>query len=336
MCSWSAPLAPKHADVDGLDPVGDEHEALLDFLYLCPHGFVEFAADGTVRMINPACARILAPILQAGSGLDNLLDVLMPFVPDLRLQLSTSAGERGLLLDGVRIHVGAPLRPRPRRDGEATNPFVLALTVLRLSADRYMGVVADVSVQVAQERRLRESEAWFAAMVEGAEGYAFFDLNAGGCVANWNVSAERLFGFGGDEALGRRADGFLAASASTAAGRAACLGATQWMAPCRGLDAAQHGWAILGHVGGVGHACCGGWSRGCTRAGGLSGRRARYDGAARSGRGIAASALPGPPYRGVEPPPILRTRCGCMRYGFAHGAATVGGDGRRRPVQGDQ
>ncbi|RYD91618.1 MAG: sensor domain-containing diguanylate cyclase, partial [Sphingobacteriales bacterium] len=183
---------------------------LLDFLYLCPHGLAEFGADGALRMVNPACARILAPILPAGSGLDNLLDVLAPFVPDLRVQLSTSAGERGLALDGLRIHVGTPLRLRPKRDGAASNPLVLSLTVLRLSSDRYMAVIADVSVQAAQERRLRESESWFAAVVEGAEGYAFFDLDVSGHVAKWNLSVERMFGLCGDEALGRRADGFLA------------------------------------------------------------------------------------------------------------------------------
>jgi diguanylate cyclase (GGDEF)-like protein/PAS domain S-box-containing protein len=191
----------------------DEHEALLEFLYLCPHGLAEFDADGGLRMVNPACARMLAPILPAGSGLDNLLDALMPFAPDLRARLGAFAGERGLVLDGLRIHVGASPRRRPSRGGATPDPLVLALTVLRLSPDRHMAVVADVSAQAAQERRLREAEAWFAAVAEGAEGYAFFGLDADGNLADWNASAQRLFGLSEAEALGRSAEELLSAAA---------------------------------------------------------------------------------------------------------------------------
>ncbi|WP_043344157.1 sensor domain-containing diguanylate cyclase [Belnapia moabensis] len=203
--------------MDGPEPSGDENEALLDFLYLCPHGMAEFGADGMLRMINPACARMLTPILPVVGQLDNFLDALAPFAPDLRMQLFTSTMKRGLVLDGVRIHVGLPPRIRSKRGETVPNPLVLSLTVLRLSPDRYMAVVADVSAQVMQERRLQEAEAWFAAMAEGAEGYAFFYLGADGRIADWNASAERLFGLGADEALGRRADGLLTALGSGSA-----------------------------------------------------------------------------------------------------------------------
>ncbi len=200
----------------GAGAAAEEHEALLEFLYLCPHGLAEFDADGALRMVNPACARMLAPILPAGSCLENLLDTLAPFAPDLRAQLGASPGERGLVLDGLRIHVGSLPRRRPSRGGATPDPLVLALTVLRLSPNQHMAVVADVSAQAAQERRLREAEAWFSAVAEGAEGYAFFGLDADGNVTDWNTSAERLFGLSEAEALGRSAEQLLAAIAGRA------------------------------------------------------------------------------------------------------------------------
>lgn len=195
----------------------EEHEALLEFLYLCPHGLAEFDTDGALRMVNPACARMLTPILPAGSGLENLIDALAPFAPDLRAQLGASAGKRGLVLDGLRIHVGLSPRRRASRGGAAPDPLVLALTVLRLSSDRHMAVVADVSTQVAQERRVREAEAWFAAVAEGAEDYAFFSLDADGHVVDWNASAERLFGLDEAQTLGRSAQELLPGEKSNAA-----------------------------------------------------------------------------------------------------------------------
>ncbi len=164
---------------------GADAEALLEFLYLCPHGLAEFDADGMVGMMNPACLRLLLPLAGPDGGIANLLDALTPFAPDLRLRLAREPAPRGLLLDGLRIHVGHP-QPGRRwpREPAAEEPLVLSLTVLRLAPDRHMAVLSDVSRQVAQERRLREAEAWFAAVVEGADGYAFFPLDAEGRVAD--------------------------------------------------------------------------------------------------------------------------------------------------------
>ncbi len=178
-------------------------QALLEFLYLCPHGMAEFDAAGRVGMMNPACLRLLLP-LGGAEAASNLLDTLAPYAPDLRARLAAEAAPRGLLLDGMRIHVGAPplcrtWPPRPP-SGE---PLVLSLTVLRLSPERHMAVLSDVSHQAAQERRLREAEAWFAAVLQGADGYAFFSLDGRGRIADWNASGERLFGIAAAQAIGR-------------------------------------------------------------------------------------------------------------------------------------
>ncbi len=202
----------------------DEHEALLEFVYVCPHGLVEFDRDGAVLMMNPACARLLLPVMAAdarGTGLGNLLDALAPFAPDLRNRLESFREASGLIMDGMHIHVGQrPASGLPRaggrmRAGEST-PLVLTLTLLRLTRDRHMAVLADVSEQVAQQRRLGEVEAWFSALADGADDYAFFGLDSDGRVNDWNNAARRLFGREARDAIGMDGDALLCAAGEPA------------------------------------------------------------------------------------------------------------------------
>ncbi len=178
------------------DALASEHEALLQFVYLCPHGLAQFGRDGTIVMLNPAFACLTMPLLPPGAPLANLVEVLGERLPELR-GLLQDPRPCGMICDGARIHLGAP---EPGRD-----PSVLALTVVRMDADRHMAVLSDVTRQVADERRLQESEAWFAAVVQGADDYAVLGLTADGSVGSWNVSGERMFGYPAGMAVGRPA-----------------------------------------------------------------------------------------------------------------------------------
>ena len=178
------------------DALASEHEALLQFLYLCPYGLAHFGRDGTILMLNPAFACLTMPLLPRGAPLANLVEVLGERLPELRSLLQDQR-PRGMICDGARIHLGAP---EPGRD-----PSVLALTVVRMDADRHMAVLSDVTRQVADERRLQESEAWFAAVVQGADDYAVLGLTADGSVGSWNVSGERMFGYPAEMVVGRPA-----------------------------------------------------------------------------------------------------------------------------------
>lgn len=197
-----------------LDAPAGDHEALLEFLYVCPHGLVEFGFDGTVRMINPACSRMLMPLMppEDRGKLNNVLDLLAPFAPDLRHRIASFGQPSGLVLDGVEIHVGrradpwSPLLRRPLPSGGDGEAVVLALTLLRLSRDRHMAVLADVSAQVSQRRRLDEVEAWFSAQTDGAGNHACFGLDSRGRVSDWNDGARRLFGLEAEAAIGLDGD----------------------------------------------------------------------------------------------------------------------------------
>ena len=187
-----------------------EHEAPLRFLYVCPHGMAQFAADGTLLMLNPAFSCLVMPLLPPGTMFSNLLDVLGPCAPELRGLLRDDRPARGTLCDGLRLHLG------PAPDGG--DPRVLSLTVVRMDADRHMAVLSDISAQVTKERRLQESDAWFAALVRGANDYAMLGLDGDGRIAEWNASGERLFGYDAASAMGVSAAGLVTAAEAGAGG----------------------------------------------------------------------------------------------------------------------
>ena len=186
-----------------MEPAADlaaDYEALLQFLYLCPHGMAQFDRTGAISMANPAFACLAMPLLAPGKALANLVDVLEPFLPELQSLLQNPAA-RGMICDGMRVHLG------PAAPGQ--DPRVLCLTVVRMDRDRHMAVLSDVTQQVAQERRLRESEAWFAAVVQGVDDYAILTVDEDGRLCDWNVSGERLFGRAAADVVGRHASGLV-------------------------------------------------------------------------------------------------------------------------------
>lgn len=190
------------------DEASGEHEALLQFLYLCPHGMAQFDRHGTIIMLNPAFACLAMPLVAPGAPLVNVVDLMAPLLPELR-NLLQDPRRSGMICDGTRVHLGAPA---PGED-----PRVLALTIVRMDPDRHMAVISDVTRQAAYERRLIESEAWFAAVVQGADDYAVLGLDADGRVSGWNMSGERMFGYEARAALGRSAGAMVGADAVDAA-----------------------------------------------------------------------------------------------------------------------
>jgi diguanylate cyclase (GGDEF)-like protein/PAS domain S-box-containing protein len=74
--------------------------------------------------------------------------------------------------------------------------------VLKLDATRLMAVIDDVTLQVRRERQLRQSDAWFNAILSGITDYALAGLDAKGAITEWNPSISRVTGFG-PEAVGQ-------------------------------------------------------------------------------------------------------------------------------------
>lgn len=172
-----------------------EHEALLEFLYLCPVALVELGDDGDVRMMNPAGARLLMPLAPTGA-LHNLFDVLDPHLPELRSLARRNRTGRGPLCEGLRVAPGTATLGAPY-------PLVLSVSLVRVGADRLMAAIQDVSWSAAQAAAAREAEERLEVMSQGVRDAAVIVLDRDGGVRRWDDSACRLFGYSPAETLTR-------------------------------------------------------------------------------------------------------------------------------------
>jgi serine phosphatase RsbU (regulator of sigma subunit) len=139
-----------------VDDLRQELEDLLQFFYQCPVGLIETDDGGTVRQINPAAARMLAPVLfspvrtDSGPGPDTTLTELFPLLrrlaPAVIDAVVTDRQRLGPLVSGERMVI--PAGP----DGEAC----LEAIAVRVDRDRVMLALVDVSEERRLARRERE------------------------------------------------------------------------------------------------------------------------------------------------------------------------------------
>lgn len=135
------------------DP-GDAYEALMQFLYRAPIGLAQASRDGTIDMLNPMASSLLMPVARE-TGLDNLFAVLAPIAPDLEAMARSFTEPSGVICEGLR----AMLPPDMTAPG---SPHVLAISLMKLDAERLMAVVTDATQEVMREqevlsRRLRSA-----------------------------------------------------------------------------------------------------------------------------------------------------------------------------------
>lgn len=172
-----------------------EHEALLQFLYLAPVGIVQTTADGTIGMLNPLSAQLLMPLASDGN-LTNLFDALDPVAPELRSMTSTFAASSGAICDGHRVQLTAGI---PGRE----DPRFLSVSLMKLDAERFMAVLSDITLVMRRERQLKQSEAWFNAILTGVSDYALLTLDDKGRIERWNASIGRVTGLRRQEVEGQ-------------------------------------------------------------------------------------------------------------------------------------
>ncbi len=179
----------------------EENSGLLQFLYACPVGLVEFDRRGTVGMLNPMAMQLLLPIAKAGE-IANFLSIMSHYAPELRNLIDDFRVKQGTICSNHRIFLGATRGP------ESLAPQVLACTLVRLDFDRYMATLNDVSREVAQERQLRQAETWFASLLSGINDFAVLSLDVDGRIDRTNPSVLRQTGFSDDLLLGKSLDCF--------------------------------------------------------------------------------------------------------------------------------
>ena len=164
----------------------EEYEALLQFLYLVPVGVVQFAPDGTIGMLNPLCAQLLMPLSSDG-GLENLFVALEQVAPELRNLVGTFPAANGTVCDSLRVQLSAGIPGR-------VDARMLSVSLLKLDEKRLMAVISDITQVVKRERQLKQSEAWFNAVLTGITDYALMSLDASGRIEAWNQSISRVTG----------------------------------------------------------------------------------------------------------------------------------------------
>jgi diguanylate cyclase (GGDEF)-like protein/PAS domain S-box-containing protein len=176
--------------------VVSEEEKLLEFLYAAPTGLVEIDASGAIGMINPHAMKHLLPLTDIRDA-GNLFAMLESSAPELRNLFEDFAGERGTVCDGHRIVVDIS------RQSDGTEPKVLACTLVKLDADRAIACISDITLLVAQERRLKQAETWFSSLMNDINDYAVVSITSNGVVDAVNASWTRQTGETGDRLIGQ-------------------------------------------------------------------------------------------------------------------------------------
>jgi PAS domain S-box-containing protein len=182
-----------------MNDLESEYEGLLSFMYLSPIGIVRSDKSGLVDMMKTLAAQLLMPLVKGG-GIENIFDSLASVAPELRNLVSSFEPERGPVCENHRVFV------TPAKDGAV----VLACSIIKVGPNLLMTILTDISRQVAAERRARQTEAWLAGIYTSVNDFAFFTLDAQGCIEGWNPSVEQLTGFGEQEVVGRTLSRFYA------------------------------------------------------------------------------------------------------------------------------
>ncbi|MCA1753350.1 MAG: HAMP domain-containing histidine kinase [Spirochaeta sp.] len=161
----------------------NEHEKLLRFLYLAPVALLEIDVGGDIHLMNGYASGYLMPLSKTGS-LTNLFDLLLETGIDLPELVASYAAESGTIIKDRRL----------RYDSAGASPVYFSLTVERLSADRYMVAMSDITIQVRQEERIStmiEQEALHRGRAEIAAG-VLHDI--GNAITGVGTGVNRLLG----------------------------------------------------------------------------------------------------------------------------------------------
>jgi diguanylate cyclase (GGDEF)-like protein/PAS domain S-box-containing protein len=180
--------------VDSPDRLRAEYEALLQFLYLSPVGILRFDRAGCIEMANPAAARLLVPLAPNGA-FDDFFALFDAVAPELRSMVEGFAPESGSVCDQHRVFL-----PRGERNRPA---MAVTVSIVRVSAQVFMAVVADIMATIRYEAMLHQSQEKMRAFFESVQDYAMYTVDTAGRIDDWNESIRRLAGFGSEEVRGR-------------------------------------------------------------------------------------------------------------------------------------
>jgi PAS domain S-box-containing protein len=156
---------------------------------------------GTILAFNPGAERMFD--YRAAEVLGQNVKMLMPepyhSEHDGYLDRYRRTGERRIIGIGRQVE--------GRRKNGATFPIDLAVSELRAGGRVvYSGIARDLSAAKAAAAALRQSEESLRLLVEGVVDHAMLLLQPDGTIGSWNAGAQRMFGYTGEQVLGRNVE----------------------------------------------------------------------------------------------------------------------------------
>lgn len=182
---------------------GEGATELLQFLYACPVGLMEFSPVGDIELINPLAMQMLLPLSVDGC-VSNFYSLMETYAPELRNMVDDFSPNQGTICESQQILVA----PGSKESG--TDAKVLGCTIVRLTANRLIATLADVSNQVAQAKRLSQAETWFASLLDGINDFGMLSLDVNGTINGVSDSMIRQSGFSASETIGLALESFTA------------------------------------------------------------------------------------------------------------------------------
>jgi len=125
--------------------VTNEHERLLQFLYLCPVGVAEVNSAGKVLLLNAMGIQLLLPV--AGpNGMDNLFEFLARHAPEVLAAVRAFDKPTGSVCDALQVELL----------GLEEQAF-FSFTVCKVEQDSLLIAFTDVTGSVLEQRRTQEA-----------------------------------------------------------------------------------------------------------------------------------------------------------------------------------